>query len=72
MVLNSALTLLVAIFGVVHSLYLNARNINDALLECYDYIVVGGGISGMVVANRLTEDPNGKVCFTVDGAGSLK
>ncbi len=29
--------------------------------KTYDYIVVGGGLSGLVVANRLTEDPNGKV-----------
>ncbi|KAL3418008.1 GMC oxidoreductase [Phlyctema vagabunda] len=27
------------------------------LLKKYDYIVVGGGTSGLVVANRLTEDP---------------
>lgn len=29
----------------------------EQLREEYDYVVVGGGTSGLVVANRLTEDP---------------
>ncbi|CAD0088312.1 unnamed protein product, partial [Aureobasidium mustum] len=26
--------------------------------DCYDYVIVGGGTSGLVVANRLTENPH--------------
>lgn len=29
-----------------------------AIEGSYDYVVVGGGVSGLVVANRLTEDSN--------------
>lgn len=27
----------------------------------YDYVIVGGGVTGLVVANRLTEDKKGKL-----------
>jgi hypothetical protein len=31
---------------------------NLPLKQSYDFIVIGGGTSGLTVANRLTEDPN--------------
>ena len=34
---------------------LHGRDTNAPLLESYDYIVVGCGISGLVVTNRLSE-----------------
>lgn len=34
---------------------------HTALQSSYDYVVAGGGVAGLVVANRLSENPNG-VC----------
>ena len=57
---KAALVLLFAFCALTRSLHLDPRDLNAPFLPCYDYIIVGGGISGLVVANRLTEDPNGR------------
>jgi hypothetical protein len=34
------------------------------LADCYDYVIVGGGASGLTVANRLSENRNGEIPFS--------
>lgn len=37
----------------------------------FDFLIVGGGTAGLVVAARLTEDPNVRVCVIEAGASKL-
>jgi choline dehydrogenase-like flavoprotein len=44
----------------------------EGVRQQYDYIVVGGGTSGLVVASRLTENPAISVLILEAGANRVK
>lgn len=46
-------------------------NHTGQLRNSYDYIIAGGGTSGLVVANRLTENPNVNVLVIERGYLSI-
>ncbi|TGO29386.1 hypothetical protein BPAE_0015g00300 [Botrytis paeoniae] len=65
----SSIFLTFQLSGFASSIRLGHRDLNADFLPCYDYIIAGGGISGLVLANRLSEDPN--ITVLVIEAGNL-
>ena len=50
------LAMLVSLVHVVQGNHYQKGDLNATLLPVFDYVVVGCGVSGLVVANRLSED----------------
>lgn len=51
------------LIGALAATGVSAVHLKAPLNQTYDYVIVGGGTSGLTVANRLTENGKRKSCF---------
>lgn len=61
--LHSLLCASIAILGAIDftdAAQFRPRDADKWLMSAYDYLIVGGGASGMTVARRLAETPGGE------------
>jgi hypothetical protein len=66
----ATLSILLALFLFIHTssqklIHATVKLSISDIADSYDYIVIGGGTSGLTVADRLTEDSNSKICLSL-------